>query len=87
MKFVPFISYLARLNQRLPRRNSNVVSAQLFYDWSTTILWLIYYYKLQTYDSGMASIFRMPTKIAREDILLAIANQVFVEDNLLVSTT
>jgi uncharacterized protein YaaW (UPF0174 family) len=31
-----------------------------------TNLSLIYHYKLQTYDSGVASIFHMPTKVARE---------------------
>jgi hypothetical protein len=48
-------------------------------------LWLIYHYKLQNYDSGVASIFHMPTKDAQEDNLLSSANQVSVEDNLLAS--
>jgi hypothetical protein len=37
------------------------------------VLWLIYHYKLQTYDSGVASIFHMPTKDVQEDNLLASA--------------
>jgi hypothetical protein len=46
MKSWPFISYLARLNQRLPRRNPSVVSTRLLYDWYTIILWLIYNYSM-----------------------------------------
>jgi hypothetical protein len=40
---------------------------------------------LQSYDSGVASIFHMPTKDALEDNLLASLNQVSTEDNLLAS--
>jgi hypothetical protein len=46
MKSWPFISYLARLNQRVPHRNPNVVSTRLLYDWYTTTLWLIYDYSM-----------------------------------------
>jgi hypothetical protein len=52
-----------------------------------TNLQLLYDYKLQSYDSGVASVFPMPTKDAWKDNLLASANQVSAEDNLLASAT
>jgi hypothetical protein len=54
----------------------SMTNLQLLYDWS------IKCYKLQSYDSGVASIFHMPTKDALEDNLSASANQVSTEDNL-----
>jgi hypothetical protein len=61
----------------------SMIDLWLLYDWSTTTLWLIYHYKLQSYDSSVASIFLMPTKDALQDNLSTTANQVSTEDNLL----
>jgi hypothetical protein len=65
--------------------NYSMTDLWLLYGWSTTTLWLIYHYKLQSYDSGVASIFHMPTKDALQDNLSTSANQVSMEDNLLAT--
>jgi hypothetical protein len=63
----------------------STVDLWLLYGWSMITLWLIYHYKLQSYDSGVASIFHMPFKDALQDNLSTSANQVSTEDNLLAT--